>query len=274
MEIQKINDNIYYLIFIATFGSISLALSVIFFYIRYHKKFQAQQAALQKAELQHRQQLLNATILSQEKERMRISKDLHDHIGSSLSNLRFMASHIQAETNIPVIRTITEEYKKNIDLLVNDIRNISHSLSPAGLALWGFHESLEEFCDKTSTNAGLQIEILDDTGGILRQLPFDLALSLFRVMQELVSNTIKHAAAKSVTIATGMEQNYISVKYTDDGRGTDTNIFSGSGIGMYNIQSRLSMIQATYNAVSAAGKGFSFHIRLPQAALDKSLHYE
>ncbi|MGZ3874744.1 MAG: histidine kinase, partial [Mucilaginibacter sp.] len=95
MEIQKINDNIYYLVFIGSFGGVLLASAVIFFFTRYQRRFLQQQAALQKAELDHKQHLLYATIQSQEKERMRISKDLHDHIGSSLSNLRFVVSRIQ-----------------------------------------------------------------------------------------------------------------------------------------------------------------------------------
>ncbi len=274
MAIQKINDNIYALILIGTSGSISLALSVIYLYVRYHKKFLIQSAEIQKAELNHRQHVLNAIMQSQENERIRISKDIHDHIGSSLSNLRFMVSRIQHLTpDIPAIQSITEEYKTMIDRVIEDVRNISHSLSPSGLALWGFQESLEEFCENMSLSTGLVIQVTDYSCGILKQLPFDISLSLFRVMQELLSNTIKHASAQKVSIITNKENNYIMIQYSDDGKGTDADVFHSHGIGMYNIESRLSMIQAEYTMKSSAGAGFSFNIKLPQNSLNKTMLY-
>jgi signal transduction histidine kinase len=270
METQGIDDNISYLALLGTVGGLLLASSVVFFFVRYQRRLIAQQAAMQKAELEHKQQILNSIISSQEEERIRISKDLHDHVGSTLSSLRFIVSRIGASANDPAaIRSISDETKGSIDRIIEDVRNISHSLSPAGLELWGFHEALEAYCDKTGNASGLNIITYDSTDGILKQLLFDDALSLFRVVQELVNNTIKHASAQNVTITISADDHCIYVRYADDGRGIDLKSDKGRGIGIYNIESRLGMINAEYDIVTAPGAGYTFNIRMPVLLLNR-----
>ncbi len=269
MEAQKISDNLVYLVLIGTIGGLVLASSVVLFYIRYQRRFIRQQADLQKAELEHKQQLLHSIIQSQEEERIRISKDLHDHVGSSLSGLRFLVSRITG-ADADTVKTIATDTKANIDRIIEDVRNISHSLSPAGLELWGFHEALEEYCDKTARASGIEIQVADKTGNALKQLSFDVALSLFRVIQELINNTIKHAAAQHVSITITPEPGAILITYKDDGKGIDLSNGKKQGIGMYNIESRLSMIHTTYSVASAIGKGYTFIAKIPATLLDKT----
>ncbi|MCF8450227.1 MAG: hypothetical protein K9G49_10195 [Taibaiella sp.] len=273
MEVQKVGESIYFLVFIGTTGGLLLALSVVFFYIRYQKRFIQQQAEIQKAALEHKTNLISSVIQSQETERIRISKELHDHVGSSLSSLRFLVSRItQAGTDATSLKEIAEESKAGIDSIIQDVRNISHSLSPAGLELWGFHEALEEYCDKMSHLTGLTISVTDNSECILKKLLFDDALSLFRVLQELLTNTIKHASAKVVTISVNQKEGQITVKYTDDGIGMDTHNQSIAGIGTYNIESRLNMLQADYDITTAPGRGYIFIIKLRAEMLDKKTH--
>ncbi len=268
MEVQKINDNIIYLVFLGSFGGLLLASSVIFMYMRYQRRFLQQQAAQQEAELEHRRQLMYATIQSQESERIRISRDLHDHIGSSLSKLRFMVARIK-QADAGTLQTMTEECKGSIDAIIGDVRNISHSLSPAGLSLWGLQDTLEEFCSQISQSSGLDILVADHSDACLKHLPFEEALSLFRVIQELVTNTIKHAAAKKVTINISKDHEVVTLQYVDDGKGVNAANIKGQGIGLYNIESRLDMIGAMYEVVSAPGAGYTFTIRLALNKLNK-----
>ncbi len=268
METQEVSNGMFYMVLIGSAAGLLLALSLVLFYIRYQRRFILQQARQQKAELEHRQNLLNANIQSQEKERIRISKDLHDHVGSSLSNLRLMATRLtQPGVDVETIKALTEEYKKNIDSVINDVRNISHSLSPAGLELWGFQEAIEEFCDKTATTADIDIQVRDKSEGILKDLPFDAALSLFRIIQELVSNTIKHAGAKKITLTMTTDEDNVWLKYFDNGRGVNLTDGGKPGIGLYNIESRLNMIGGSYELVTASGEGYNFTIKLPKRIL-------
>lgn len=263
-------DSIYLLIILGSGGGILLAGSVIFFFVRYQRRFIRQQAALQQAELDHRQTLLNAVIHSQEDERMRISKDLHDHIGSALSNLRLTAGSMAQHSEEPeIVKTLAGNYKAGIDNVMQDVRNISHNLSPAGLELWGFYDALDEYFHKVGPPAGLQITLSDHTGNSLRRLAFDDALALFRVIQELLANTIKHARAQRVTIDVRNAGDSVQIVYTDDGRGIATD--SGKpGIGLYNIESRLSTLGAGQQLASAPGKGYIFTILLPLERLKQN----
>jgi signal transduction histidine kinase len=268
METQKLGDNLYYLIFLGTAGVLVLALALILFFLKYRKRLRAQFEAMRMAESAHKQMLLNATIQSQEEERIRISKDLHDHVGSSLSGLRFLVARLlSSEVEAHLVREIADDAKKSIDDIIDDVRNISHSLSPAGLELWGFQEALEEYCDKVARSSGLSVEITDNTDEQLKQLPFDDALSLFRVAQELINNTLKHANARHVSIIISLVKGYISFQYTDDGKGIDLKGNNDHGIGIYNIESRLSMIDATYKVFSAPGAGYSFRVLMPVSRL-------
>jgi len=270
MEIQRIGDNLYYIVLIGTAGGLLLASSLILFFVRYQRRLIRQQADMQKAELEHKQLLLNSIVQSQEGERMRISKDLHDHVGSSLSRMRLDVSGIlNTDADMAGIKKIASATKADIDRIIEDIRNISHSLSPAGLELWGFHEALGEYCDKVGKSSGIEIHIYDSSDGLLRHLPFDDALSLFRVVQELINNTIKHANAHTITINTLKEADMVVLKYADDGKGMDRSSNKSDGIGIYNIESRLSMIEARYEIRSSPGKGYSFEARIPEKRVSK-----
>lgn len=254
------NNDIFLLVMLGMSGTLLLAGSVIFFYIRYQRRFILQKEALQKKELDHKKRLLYTSIQSQEEERMRISKDLHDHVGSRLSNIRMILSKIE---KVPIddtsLKTIADTSKKGIDEVLADIRSISHGLLPPGLSLWGFYHSMEDLCESISNSSGLKIHLIDHTSGELQNIPFETALSLYRVMQEALTNTLKHANANNITISLMTKDNQGIIDYTDDGKGAEMNERT-KGLGMYNIESRLSMINASYKVTTAPGEGYTLSI--------------
>lgn len=247
------------------FSSFLLLLFIVL-YITNRKRNVSLHTRLLQTEQEYQQRLLKAIIESQENERLQISKELHDNIGSSLSHLRHMINLIQSAWNDqPELKKLTEKYKSYIDLIIRDVRNISHNLSPAGLEIWGLHDAIENFCDRIRMAEGLDITIEDDTNGALKNLVFDDALSLFRVIQELITNTIKHASAHKIAINTSLENDYLKIQYYDDGVGTDIDIFNSEGIGIYNIKNRLSIIKASYNYTSSSEGGFFSPSKYPVA---------
>jgi signal transduction histidine kinase len=271
MEVQKIGDNIHVVVIIATAGVLALTFGIVYFFIRYRRKLIRQHREMMQRELEYQQKLLVASIQSQEIERKRISQDLHDHVGGALSGLRYVLSGITGSgDHDPNINEVAQKARIGIDAIIDDVRNISHSLSPAGLELWGFHEALYEYSDKTSASSGVQIVVTDCTNGLLQQLGFDDALSLFRVIQELITNTLKHARASRITIVSDILDDHIALVYTDDGVGMQLPEEQQNGIGLYNIESRLSMLNASYDIVSEPGKGYSFTITIPASILTKN----
>lgn len=255
---QKVTDNIFLLVLFAMAGVLIMAAAFIFFFLRYQRNIVKQKEAMQEAALEYNEQLLNATLVSQEAERKRIGRDLHDDVGASLSNLKMILAQTGQNTG--------GKHKLLIDDIISTVRNISHSLSPPGLDLFGLEFTLQELFDSFSNKASLQVHFTNDTGQkALDGLNKQTALALFRVIQELFSNTIKHADAKNVTVSFFSESNSIALTYTDDGKGFATGTIKKSGMGMQNIEARLKMIGANFDIQSELGKGFTIKILIPFA---------
>jgi signal transduction histidine kinase len=254
------SNDIFLLIMLGMSGTLLLAGAVIFFYIRYQHRFLVQREALQKKELEHKKHLLYTSIQSQEEERMRISRDLHDHVGSRLSNIRMTLGNMERTADDKdAFKHIVETSKKGIDEVMADIRTISQGLLPPGLSLWGFYHSIEDLCVNTRASSGLNITFTDQTSGELQTLPFETALSLYRVIQEALTNTLKHANANHITITLLVKDKKGIINYSDNGIGAEMNKKT-TGLGMYNIESRLSMINASYKVITSNGEGFTLSI--------------
>src|ERR1700748_458536 len=96
---QKVNDNIYFVVLVGMFGTFLLAFAVVFFYLVYQRKLDKQQQLTQEAQLQHQKELLYNTIASQEEERRRIGRDLHDDVGGALAGLRLGIERMMRHSN-------------------------------------------------------------------------------------------------------------------------------------------------------------------------------
>ncbi len=257
---QKITDNIFLLVLFAMAGTFTLATSFVFFFLRYQRKAQQQKEAMQKAELQHSENLLHAALQSQEDERRRIGRDLHDDVGAALSNLRMVMG--QGSKAIAETDKDAPAYKPLIDNIITTVRNISHSLSPPGLELFGLEHTLYEFCDTFNTSGAISLSFVNEAGNRVDALDKNTALALYRVLQELVSNTIKHAAAKKIVIRFCIENEHLVLVYSDDGRGFAADSIKKTGMGMQNIEARLTMVQANFTVDTSPGNGIVVRIIL------------
>jgi signal transduction histidine kinase len=255
---QPVNDNIYVLIVISLLGGMLLAGGVLYVVVSYVRKIRRQKEELQQVELAYRSRLFTAVIESQEEERRKIGREMHDEVGSTLSAIRLgLSSRIMLEGEDE--RTL--ETIRSVDKLSTIVRNISHLLSPPELEYAGFHDALESLCDSFSHTGQVEITIRDDAFGTIPLAKFNTALSLYRIFQELLTNTLKHAGATQINIHLYNEGTTFIAVYEDNGRGFDTED-SDSGLGMQNIRSRLLMIQATCKLESAPGKGFKCTVYL------------
>ena len=255
---QKVTDNVFLLVLFAMAGTFILAASFVFFFLKYQRRASLQKEAMQKAELEYGEQLLQATLQSQEEERKRIGRDLHDDVGASLSNLKMtMAQTVTIAEGAP-------EYKPLIDKIITTVRDISHALLPPGLELFGLEYSLHELVDAFNAPGTIQLHFKNETGTALDELNEQTALALYRVIQELLNNTVKHAGAKNITISCFKQNESMIVMYSDDGAGIAADAVKKVGMGMQNIQARLKMIQAKHEITTAPGSGFTIKIILPK----------
>ncbi len=254
--------NPYLLVIAGMCFSLLIAVAIVLFYLRYQKRLTLQQLKLSEAETQHQKDLLTAIIQSQEEERKRIGMDLHDEVGSALSSLRMIIENSPNGEPLHEQQTSSlHQCKPIIDKVITDVRNISHNLSPLRTGAYGFLDAIEDLC--ASVNQSKQLNI--DLRSTIQETNFALddvsSLALYRVLAELINNTIKHAGAMNIAICFSMENGILLMKYTDDGIGLPATI-SKSGMGMQNIESRLNMIGARSSMLPMNGKGFGMDIQV------------
>ncbi len=246
------SDNVYIITFLGMVGMLLLTLALIQFYVRNQKRLLRGVEEKRQAELKHQKDLTFAIIQSQEEERKRIGRDLHDDVGSALSNLKLYT--LQWEDS--------EIVRKLIDGIIDKARNISHMLTPAELELLGLEEALEEMCRVIHQSGSVKVFMDNAAGEELDKIPYDKALSLYRVFQELFTNTLRHAGATEVHLHFDKPGDLILAHYQDNGRGLKGKP-SSSGMGMQNMESRLEMIGATYELDTSGTGGFGIRISLP-----------
>lgn len=254
-------DNVYLLIF---YGILAVFVMITFFlvlYIRNQNAIWQQRKLFQETEIAQQKQLLHAVIESQELERKRIGEDLHDEIGGNLSAIKLMLGSLK---NHIEVQDIVVPAKEQIDELIVSVRHISHDLSPPGLSMFGLYHAIDNFVSIVNKGESIEVDITHEPYTEKRLLEEKAELALFRVITQLIANTIKHANATRISICFRPSDTQLAISYADNGKGFDPAILAEKkGIGMQNIQSRLQMIHAVYDLRTGIDQGFAMEISIP-----------
>lgn len=203
---------------------------------------------------------MNAMLEGQEKERDRVAKDLHDRLGSMLGGIK--ANMAALEDRVEEMRQDQQYQKVNrlLDHAVGELRQISHDMAAATLSRFGLEKALRDLCDTIHINGRLSVEL--KTFGLDQRLERSVELAIYRMVQELVGNVLKHAQAQELSIAVTRSPGRLSVVVADDGTGFDTTSPS-EGIGLGNVRSRAAAIGATVHVDSTIGKGTTVSVECP-----------
>ncbi|MFD0765567.1 sensor histidine kinase [Mucilaginibacter lutimaris] len=262
---QNTTDNIFILVALGMIGTFLLVVSFILFSIRNQNKLLKQRQQFQQAQIAHQKELLKAVIESQEAERKRIGQDLHDDVGTTISGLRLLVEMFKPTGGEDKnYQDFTQSTKTIIDKIVKDVRNISHNLSPTTLRYYGLAAAINEHCTIINQSGKLQLTLNNTAEQVLEKLPITTSTAIYRVMEELLNNTIKHSGASKADIGFKTNGEVLTIDYADNGKGLPGDIETAKkGMGMQNIESRLLNINATYNLQSAAGNGFQIRIECP-----------
>ncbi len=200
---------------------------------------------------------LNAIIQTEEKERKRFAKDLHDGLGPLLSTVKMSVSSLAQMKHDKASGEIVENTELVINEAIKSLKEISDNLSPHILNNFGLVRALTNFTNKINVTKTIRINLLTE----LKDERFDnnVEVVLYRVICELINNTIKHAMAKKITISLTKEEDYITIVYKDDGKGFDVNTVieqpASSGMGFSNIYSRINSLKGEINIESEPKKG-------------------
>ncbi len=238
----------------------ALALGLFFYFSQ--KKFQAQQIEAQQQELDHNEELLFNSIKAQEEERQRIARELHDAVGSKLNVINLGLHRLQkASDSMPGITESVAELFSTVGSTINTTRRISHDLLPPTLENFGLPVALDELCNSAQSASGITVQFeLCEVAHIT--IDNSHALGIFRIVQELMSNSFKYAEASQIEVKLWQGLKEIRLTYQDNGKGFDTsNAEHQKGMGLRNIESRARMLRAEYQLKSAPKKGVFFQLK-------------
>ncbi|MBL7703459.1 MAG: tetratricopeptide repeat protein [Ferruginibacter sp.] len=238
-----------------------LAASVYFYTqkVKRNKMLVAQK--MQEAEIGHQKELLQSVITSQEAERKRIGMDLHDEVGAALSTLRIK---IEKNSGDEKANEQAAGFKSDIDRIITNMRNISHSLSPRISGSFGFYDAVFELSDNVNRSGKINMLVNFDEDKLPEFADEQAPMAIYRVLSELINNTLKHASAKNIQLAVDVANDKMEIKYQDDGVGiiqkTGT---ENKGMGMQNIESRLGIIGAEWEVQNPENGGYGVFISVP-----------
>ncbi len=257
-------------------GSLSLILvGSIFVFLVYKNTKRKQRIAEQEREIeiQKTEKLLkeqeltaiDAMISGQEKERQRLANELHDNLGSTLATVKLHFQHLQNNKDNPKVEHVEELYTKTnalLDEAYQKVRTIAHEKNSGVMANQGLLPAVKKLAKKVSNRDGLHIEVQDY--GLEERLDNTLEISIFRMIQELITNTIKHAQASEIHISLTNHDSLLNIIIEDNGKGFDAKILpKKEGMGLRNIEKRVEHLEGTFEIDSTIGKGTNIIINIP-----------
>lgn len=186
---------------------------------------------------------LESLIEGEEKERLRIAKELHDGVNGDLSAIKYKLSSLLEMNNKVIKEAITM-----IDDSCEQVRAISHNLVPPSLENFNLVEATENYCNNLD-EVNNQSIIFQHIGEAV-QMTKKAEVNAFRIIQELVSNALKHAEANEISVQISNRDNLLQITVEDDGKGFDKNNVESQGIGLSNIKSRVDYLNAEIDILS------------------------
>lgn len=208
-------------------------------------------------ELEKDKQLVavDSMLKGQEEERGRLAKDLHDGLGGLLSGVKF--SLINMKDNLIVTPDNMTVFERSLDMLdtsIKELRRVAHNMMPEMLTKFGLDEALKEYCN--AINATNLLVLKYQSIGMDARIEKSSEIIIYRIVQELVNNIMKHAAAKEAIVQLIREDARLNIIVEDDGKGFDTALLkSNKGAGITSIQSRVDYLKGELDIHSETGKG-------------------
>ncbi|MRI00786.1 hypothetical protein GH721_09635 [Kriegella sp. EG-1] len=233
---------------------VSLLLGSILLWFSFRQRQKRMQQQLVTIEREQEVRTLESLMEGEEKERLRIAKELHDGVNGDLAAIKFKLASL-LETNNQVIN----EAVAMIDTSSEQVRAISHNLVPPSLRDFNLLEAVGTYCE--NMNSIHEPEISFQHLGNEIVLEKKQEANLFRIVQELVTNSIKHAEANEIHVQLSNVENNLQLTVEDDGKGFDVATMKSEGIGMQNVKSRVEYLNGLMD-VKSDGKGTSITITI------------
>jgi len=260
MFLADLNGDYLTLFLAGIFGMVLLSIALVVFFVVYQRRLMEQEKQRREEEKKHQMALLSAAVEVQETERRRIASDLHDDIGSLLSATRLYLQQLSTDAPVEKTESIKTESLNILDEMIQNTRRITHDLLPPVLEKFGFQAAAEDLCERINKSGSIRVVF---SSNIEERLAPKREIALYRVLQELINNTLKHAGAKNIDVTVNWARNLFSFVYQDDGKGFVQADKVAKGLGLRNIESRISLINGSLKSISKPGEGIRVDITLP-----------
>lgn len=256
------DSTVFILIVVSICIMVVIALSIIVLFTTSQRRIMTEMKKNHESQLKMQKMLLENTVTVQEKERSRIARELHDNIGSQLSvmnlSLNVLKSMSQFEDKE---KEVINQISSSLSSSIETTRSISHELFPATISKFGINTALRALATKINKSGGLNLSL--NINHEWEDLDKENGIHIFRVLQELINNTIKHAQAKEAKIRSWQEDQSLRLVYQDDGVGLPANHQNKTGIGLGNMQTRIGLLNGVLVMSNRKEGGLEASITLP-----------
>ncbi|MCB0436406.1 MAG: sensor histidine kinase, partial [Mangrovimonas sp.] len=208
----------------------------------------------EKRTLEQQQQVisLQAMINGQETERTRIAKDLHDSMGGTFSTIKMYLSSLEHQITDKEQQTLLEKSNKAISHAASDMRRIAHNMMPEVLIKLGLIKAIQELVD--NINSSKQLKIIFQHFGMVERLSGSFEIMLYRIVQELLNNIMKHSDATEAVIQFIKEENRLHVTIEDNGKGFQV-LPEKKGVGLNSVKERVLYLNGKLSIDSEVSTG-------------------
>ncbi len=215
--------------------------------------------------LKTEKRVLNAIINTEENEKKRFAKDIHDGLGPILSTVKMSLSALTDRIKDPSGTVILNNTNHLVNEAINTIKDISNNLSPHVLSNFGLTSAISAFTSKINQTKTIEIDFKSNMEK--QRLDSDKEVVVYRAVCELINNSLLHSGASRIEIELNKHEKFITLQFNDNGRGFDTSALShndSKGMGLSNIETRVKTVEGVFILESTPGKGTSALIKLTE----------
>lgn len=243
--------------------SLSIIIILVLVYRNFRQRNRLQEEKILKLETEKQLSAAEAVLKGEEQERSRLAKDLHDGLGGLLSGIKY--SFTSMKDNLIMTPENARVFERSLDMLdtsIQEMRRVAHNLMPESIFRFGLDAALNDFCSGINESGVLKITY--QSFGLENAKPdHAIAVSVYRIIQELVNNILKHAQARQALVQVTASGNLLLIDVEDDGKGFDAGKLDGRmGIGWSNIQNRISYLGGKLDLKTNPGEGTIVHIEI------------
>ena len=232
---------------------------LIFLFIIFRKNKKISEQKIKEIKQQEELSLTKAILDGEERERERIARDLHDGLGGMLAGVKinfstWSSSHLHPEKDQEFYRILSQ-----LDHSVSELRHVARNLMPESLLNFGLETALQDLCEfYVRKNLDIDFQAID----IERKLPLNVQLNIYRIVQELLANAVKHAGASSILLQCSQSGKNFMITIEDNGKGFDKNIEKTSkSMGLLNLKNRVSYLKGKME-INSDQQGTAINIEL------------